>query len=67
MKNYEEPIGIKKDCVSYKNGCIALNDTWCAKENCKFYKNRKMLNEQINRIRERIPDYGMDRRDKLYY
>lgn len=67
MKNYEEPIGIKKDCVSYKNGCIALNDTWCAKENCKFYKNRTMLSEQINRIRERIPDYGMDRRDKLYY
>ena len=67
MKSYTEPIGIKKDCVNYRNGCIALNDTWCAKENCKFYKNQAMLDEQISKIRDRIHNYGMDKRYELYY
>lgn len=45
-KNFE----IKTDCFAFRNNhtCNALNDLYCAKENCKFYKTRKQfLDEQI--------------------
>lgn len=44
MENKPE---IKKDCFAYKNNnCTALNDLYCAKEKCSFYKTRKQLLER---------------------
>ena len=37
----EEKIGIKTDCVFYKDNkhCTALNEMYCHKEICNFYDN----------------------------
>lgn len=40
MKKVE--CDVKTDCFAYKNGhCVALNDLYCAKEKCSFYKPMK--------------------------
>lgn len=56
---------IKNDCVNCKEReCIALTKTYCKiNPECRFYKTRIQLEKQIERIRERIPDYGF----KPYY
>ena len=44
MENKPE---IKKDCFADKNNnCTALNDLYCAKEKCSFYKTHKQLLER---------------------
>ena len=59
---------VKKDCVNYRvGGCVALKETMCGKEICKFYKNQTILDNQIAKIRKRIPNYGMDKRDEYCY
>lgn len=38
---------IRKDCYAYntyKNKCRALNDLYCQKEKCRFYKSNTELN-----------------------
>lgn len=68
MKNYTEFPSIKRDCICYHNaGCRALDKTYCATENCKFYKNAKMLQDQIAKIRKRIPDYEYHGRNSDEY
>lgn len=51
---------IKTDCLNCTDrGCKALDKTYCEKtDNCKFYKTQTMLNEQVARIRKRIPGYN---------
>lgn len=51
---------MKRDCLamSGKMSCRALDKTYCVKEHCKFYLSKKMREEQIKKIRERIPDYA---------
>ena len=57
--NNTEPRTNKRDCVNYhERGCVALTKTFCNKEDCRFYKTKKMLHEQIAKIRERLPEYG---------
>ena len=44
MENKPE---IKKNCFAYKNNnCTALNNLYCAKEKCSFYKTHKQLLER---------------------
>lgn len=41
MENKENKFEVKEDCIMYskvKEDCTALNDLYCQKENCKFYK-----------------------------
>lgn len=48
-KNFE----IKTDCFAFKNRytCNALDEMYCAKENCRFYKPKKQfLDEQMHSI-----------------
>lgn len=52
---------IKEDCFSYveKNkhqGCRALNDLYCKKEECKFYKRKCEVS--IEKIEEDIKNYA---------
>lgn len=45
MNNSE--ITVKTDCFAYKNhNCIALNDLYCTKEKCSFYKTHKEILEK---------------------
>lgn len=51
---------MKTDCLNYdafKKTCVAFNSDYCENGECKFYKNKRMLDEQVKKIRERIPDY----------
>lgn len=55
----------KEDCLSYEKkigGCRALSETVCETKKCSFYKNKTMLDEQVAKIRKRIPDYDPDKR-----
>lgn len=45
----------KRDCILYKDEkhCVGLNDLYCSKENCNFYKSTKEYNKygmKINNI-----------------
>ena len=46
---------IKKDCFGYdkvrKNACRILNELYCKKEECKFYKSEKKI--QIERDKQK--------------
>ena len=57
---------VKKDCICYnakKNECEVLMETVCrVKRKCPFYKNRAMLDRQVDRIRQRLPDYDPNRK-----
>lgn len=56
----ERIMGIKRDCLIYDRNmekCTGLMVLVCAKGKCPFYKNQQMLDEQVERIRKRIPDY----------
>lgn len=64
MNNHTESQFIKRDCVNYHNGvCKALDNLYCAKDPCKFFKTHQMVHEQVKRIRKRIPGYGSDSYD----
>ena len=42
----------KKDCFGYckeKNTCSVLNELWCKKEKCKFYKTKTQYNDGITK------------------
>lgn len=45
----EVKYDVKKDCFAFKDGhCTALNDLYCAKENCSFYKSMQdVLNDRF--------------------
>jgi hypothetical protein len=48
------------DCLNYNkqiSGCSVLRADVCKKGPCKFYKNKELLDKQVARVRERIPDY----------
>lgn len=49
---------VKKDCNNYdeiKNECKGLDELYCKKENCSFYKNRdKFIQDEINRKRNKF-------------
>lgn len=52
---------IKKDCFAYVNknghqGCRALNDLYCKKEKCKFYKRKCAIS--LKEIEEAIKNYA---------
>lgn len=39
---------VKKDCFGYdkqKNNCMALNELYCKREKCGFYKTKKQFEE----------------------
>ena len=39
---------VKEDCFAYDQEhkeCTALNDLYCKKEKCKFYKNKKQMTQ----------------------
>lgn len=45
-------IGIKEDCFAYNpnnyvNKCEALNELFCRKEKCKFYKSIKQRMKEL--------------------
>lgn len=42
---------VKEDCFAYKNGeCRSLNELFCKKEKCKFYKSKDVVKfEQLDR------------------
>ena len=43
----ESKSTVKTDCFAYKKGnCTALNDLYCAKEKCSFYKTHKEFLEK---------------------
>jgi hypothetical protein len=45
---------VKKDCFAFKNGdCIALNDLYCAKEKCSFYKSKEEYNNGLLQSKNR--------------
>ena len=42
---------IKKDCFGFiledrYNGCFCLNELYCKKENCRFYKEKKQAKKE---------------------
>ena len=40
---------VKKDCFAYgsiSNKCSALNELYCKKENCKFYKTKESMRKE---------------------
>ena len=48
MEINEEVIEIKEDCFACDkehHKCNALNDLYCEKEKCRFYKNKNEINE----------------------
>ena len=54
----------KTDCLNWDakhGGCRPLKELVCASGKCPFYKNQRMLDKQVERIRKRIPDYDPKR------
>lgn len=42
----------KKDCFGYgtiNNRCMILTDTYCKKEECRFYKTKRQYNQEVNK------------------
>lgn len=42
---------VKRDCFAYNKGsyskpCIALDDLYCKKEECKFYKTKEQFEKE---------------------
>ena len=50
MKSYTEPIGIKKDCVNYKNGCIARMIHGAQKRTVSFTRIRQCLTIKLQEL-----------------
>ena len=51
---------IKKDCFSYdksKNKCKSLNDLYCGKSVCEFYKTKEQI---VKERRGEVFDYDKD-------
>lgn len=43
--------GVKEDCFAYKNKtCSALNELYCKKEECKFYKTDAQRLSELEKI-----------------
>lgn len=62
MNHNTESQFIKRNCVNFQDGvCRALNGLYCASVPCKFFKTQQMVHEQIARIRERLPDYMLEK------
>lgn len=58
-------MGVNKDCFAYDakyKECNALKKLYCKDENCKFYKNKKEVNQE--QIEEDIKKYSIYMNDK---
>lgn len=50
----KEVTEVKKDCFAYKPGChgfkcIALDEMYCARGNCKFYKTQAQYDKELEK------------------
>lgn len=59
-----------RDCLGFDRHskmCFILDKTYCNKEDCKFYKNQRIVDEQTEKIRQRIPNYDPQKRRSDWY
>ena len=55
---------VKEDCFAYDSKykqCDALNDLYCKKENCRFYKSKETLSK--SQIESSIRNYTLNKRN----